>query len=505
MALSFDSVCFSYPSSIEPVLQNISVEFRPCWTGITGDNGAGKTTFLMLAAGLLKPRSGKIAGSGGVYCPQRTDDLSDGWEDFFYAAGNEAGRIMSRLGIEADWPFRWNTLSHGERKRMQIAIALWRQPEILAMDEPTNHLDTEAAELVAGALKMYHGTGLLVSHDRALLDLLCGQCLFIRQGTGILRPGGISQGLAEEERENLEMRRVRKRLVNERERFAAAADARRRMVEGSKNRLSKKHLDPKDKDARGTINLARLSGKDRIGADLYKRMENRLARLDANLENAALPVQRKYGVTLETSQAKMDRLCAIPAGTLPLGGGRSLSFPELLIRPGDRIALTGPNGAGKSTLIRFIVERPVPAPDALRAPALYIPQEVSAEESRTALEALEQESERRRGEILSRFSRLGSDPGLLRRSQLPSPGEIRKLLIARGVFSNPALIIMDEPTNHLDIRSIRLLEETLNEVSCAMLLSSHDAVFLSRLTGREWAITRDGRMAIRAGSWQEPR
>jgi ABC-type Mn2+/Zn2+ transport system ATPase subunit len=73
MALSFNSVYFSYPSSVEPVLRDISVEFHSRWTGITGDNGAGKSTFLMLAAGLLEPQSGKISGAGGVYCPQRTD------------------------------------------------------------------------------------------------------------------------------------------------------------------------------------------------------------------------------------------------------------------------------------------------------------------------------------------------------------------------------------------------------------------------------------------------
>jgi ATPase subunit of ABC transporter with duplicated ATPase domains len=55
---------------------------------------------------------------------------------------------------------------------------------------------------------------------------------------------------------------------------------------------------------------------------------------------------------------------------------------------------------------------------------------------------------------------------------------------------------MDEPLNHLDLRSIRLLEETLREVSCAMLLVSHDEVFLSRLTVKEWAITRDGLMVV---------
>jgi ATPase subunit of ABC transporter with duplicated ATPase domains len=398
---------------------------------------------------------------------------------------------MSRLGIEPDWPYRWETLSHGERKRLQLGIALWQQPEILALDEPTNHLDREARAMVGEALETYGGTGLLVSHDRALLDRLCGQCLFIRQGKAVLRPGGITQGLAEEEREALEMRRVRKQLSDERERLASEADARRRVVEGSKNRLSKKHLDPKDSAARGKINLAVHTGKDRVGADLYKRMENRLSRLDAELDAAAAPGKRKQGITLETSLARMDRICAIPAGSIPLGENRSLSFLDLLIRPGERIALTGPNGAGKSTLIRFILERLPPL-----LPVLYIPQEISAEESRIALIEIEGETEKNRGEILSRFSRLGSDPRLLLQSRLPSPGEIRKLLIARGVSSNPAFIIMDEPTNHLDLSSIQLLEETLNEVSCALLLVSHDEVFLSRLTGREWIIDREGRLRV---------
>jgi ATPase subunit of ABC transporter with duplicated ATPase domains len=499
MTLSFDSIYFSYPSSIEPVLQNLSLEFRSGWTGITGDNGAGKTTLLMLAAGLLKPQSGKITGTHALYCPQRIGHPPDSWEDFFYAGGNEAGHIMSRLGIEAGWPFRWDTLSHGERKRMQIGIALWRQPEILAMDEPTNHLDQEAAELTAGILETYQGTGLLVSHDQTLLDRLCGQCLFIRQGTAILRPGGITQGLREEDRETLEMRRARKRLITTREHLAAEAGARRQVVESSKNRLSRKRIDPKDSDTRGKLNLARQSGKHRTGADHYKRMETRLDRLDKDLKNAALPAQRKCGLTLETTPAKKDRLCAIPAGNLPLDESRTLTIPELLIRPGDRIALTGPNGAGKSTLIRRILEQLEQQEQNGKerlVPLLYLPQEISAAESKAAIDALEQESEEQQGEILARFSRLGSDPQMLRRSRLPSPGEIRKLLIARGVFSSPALIIMDEPVNHLDLRSIRLLEETLGEVSCAMLLVSHDKTFLSRLTTQEWTITPNGQVTV---------
>jgi ATPase subunit of ABC transporter with duplicated ATPase domains len=196
MNLRFTAVYFSYPSTVEPVLRELNLEFHEGWTGVTGDNGAGKSTFLMLAAGILEPQTGNIEGAGGIYCPQRTDDPPEFWEDFFYDSGHEGGRLMSRLGIEADWPYRWESLSHGERKRLQLGVALWRRPPLLAIDEPTNHLDREGRAFVEAALETYTGVGLLVSHDRALLDGLCANCLFIRQGRAALRPGGVSRGLA---------------------------------------------------------------------------------------------------------------------------------------------------------------------------------------------------------------------------------------------------------------------------------------------------------------------
>jgi ATPase subunit of ABC transporter with duplicated ATPase domains len=295
----------------------------------------------------------------------------------------------------------------------------------------------------------------------------------------------VSRGLAEEERERTEQRGVRKKLLDEEERLTAEAARRRRVVEGSRNRLSKRGIDPKDGDTRRKINLARLSGKDRVGADLYKRMQNRVEQVEEAREKAVNPRERKRGFTLKGQRARGDRLLFLEPGGIPLGVGRKLSFPELLIRPDDRIALTGPNGLGKSTLIRYILPR-------ISAPLLYLPQELGATESRGFLDAVLQEEENLRGEILSRFSRLGSEPRLLFKSDLPSPGEIRKLVIARGIFYDPALIIMDEPTNHLDMVSIGLLEAALAEYTGALLLVSHDELFLSRLTRREWTVTRAG-------------
>jgi ATPase subunit of ABC transporter with duplicated ATPase domains len=484
--LSFNSVEFSYPSSIYPVLKNINFELPPGWTGITGENGAGKTTLLHLAAGLLRAGSGSIRGAGDrLYCPQRADFIPEFWEDLFFVADNTAGRLMDTLGIKADWPYRWETLSYGERKRFQVAAALWRNPAVLGMDEPTNHLDTEAAALVREALETYRGIGLLVSHDQSLLDRLCGNCLFLREGTITLRPGGVSRGLAEEEKERAEQRGVRKKLLDEEERLSAEAARRRRVVEGSRNRLSKRGIDPRDRDTRGKINLARLSGKETAGANFYKQMKNRADEAKEAREKAANPPERKRGITLRGQQSRSDRLFFLEAGNIPLGEGRKLSFPELVMRPEDRIALTGPNGSGKSTLIRHILPR-------VSAPLLYLPQEIGQEESGVILETLLREEKALQGAILSRFSRLGSDPRLLFFSALPSPGEIRKLVIARGIFAAPALIIMDEPTNHLDLSSTGLLKTALAEYTGALLLVSHDEFFLPGLTERAWTITGTG-------------
>jgi ATPase subunit of ABC transporter with duplicated ATPase domains len=484
--LSFDSVEFSYPSSEHPLLRNVSFELNPGWTGVTGENGAGKTTLLLLAAGLRSPAAGTVRGpDDSLYCPQRTDAIPEAWEELFFAGDNEAGRLMAGLGIGDDWPYRWETLSHGERKRFQLGVTLRRNPAFLAVDEPTNHLDMEAAAMAREALKTYRGIGLLVSHDRALLDSLCGNCLFLRDGTVTLRPGGVSRGLAEEEREQAEQRGTRKKLLGEEERLVAEAGRRRRVVEGSRNRLSKRGLDPKDRDGRGKINLARLSGKDTAAANLYKRIKNRADQAGEALERAAKPRERKQGLTLEGQRARADQILFLAPGNIPLGEGRRLFFPELVITPEDRIALTGPNGSGKSTLIRHMLP-------AMSAPLLYLPQEIGAEESRAILDGVFREEEKFRGEIFSRFSLLGSDPRLLLRSALPSPGEIRKLIIARGIFYNPALIIMDEPTNHLDMVSIRLLETALTDFRGALLLSSHDISFLSRLARRSWNVRREG-------------
>src|SRR6185295_591892 len=113
--------------------------------------------------------------------------------------------------------------SHGERKRAQIATALWQDPLLLAIDEPTNHIDAAARSLLIEAMRSYRGVGLLVSHDRELLDELCDKTLFIQPPTAILRPGGYSKSIALAQTEQDSLRKERRTAIQELKRVRAEA------------------------------------------------------------------------------------------------------------------------------------------------------------------------------------------------------------------------------------------------------------------------------------------
>jgi len=96
-----------------------------------------------------------------------------------------------------------------------------------------------------------------------------------------------------------------------------------------------------------------------------------------------------------------------------------------------------------------------------------------------------------KGELFTLVQRLGSDAKALLNSTVPSPGEMRKLLIAQGLLKQPSLIILDEPTNHMDLESIVLLESALQEYGGALLFITHDKTFLENLSTKEWLFEKN--------------
>lgn len=163
------------------------------------------------------------------------------------------------------------------------------------------------------------------------------------------------------------------------------------------------------------------------------------------------------GIWLPGSQTQRNQLLTVPAGKLTLSSDRTLTFPALSMGPKDRVAITGRNGAGKTLLVQHLLK-------SLNVPAekiLNMPQELQSADARRVLEETRGLAADKLGHVLNIVSRLGSRPQQLLDSQQPSPGEIRKLLLALGMLRAPHLIIMDEPTNHLDLPSIKALENAL--------------------------------------------
>ncbi|TVQ27481.1 MAG: ATP-binding cassette domain-containing protein, partial [Spirochaetaceae bacterium] len=324
--------------------------------------------------------------------------------------------------------------------------------------------------------------------------------LFLANGAVVMRPGGVSHGLNEEHRERVEQERTHRQAEREERRLRREAQRRTEAESRSTKRLSKRTVDRHDKDAKGKIDLARISGKDRRGSDAAREMRARAdeageRRRALSLASATF-ISNDGAVSIDACAVRGDLITAVEAGVYPAGEPSAvqssdtsrkaftLEIPRLEIRPTDRIAVCGPNGAGKSTLLELIRHRLHSAGRDI----FYMRQELSTSELRRVRERLDALDNTERGRVLAIITRLGSNPERVMDTSDPSPGEARKLALALASLRSPQALLLDEPTNHLDLPGIIALENTLNEYGGCLLVVSHDRQFAGRVTSQTWQI-----------------
>ena len=239
--VAFRNVSFSYSSNEKSLISDLSAYFPVGFTGIAGANGSGKTTLLRLAIGELVAADGLIEGADRAsYCAQRTDSPPFTLQEFLQDWGGFACELRGRLDIDTDYLDRWDSLSHGERKRAQIGHALWCAPPVLAIDEPTNHIDSHARALLIDNLKRFPGVGLIVSHDRELLDELCTQCLWLEPPHHQMFTGGVTSALEQRQAIDETALRARAKAVKENKRLNREIVKRREESSGKHKLRSKR-------------------------------------------------------------------------------------------------------------------------------------------------------------------------------------------------------------------------------------------------------------------------
>ncbi len=491
MLLTLHNIRYTYPGSSAPALNGVSVTFSNGWCGIAGDNGCGKSTLARIACDALKPDAGTVAPAHtSVYCPQDAQTPPDLLEDFACDWSREAVDLRKRLDIHDDMLWRFESLSYGERKKIQVATALWQNPHVLVLDEPTNHVDARCREALAKTLRTYRGVGLLISHDRALLNGLVECCLAFEGERWVMRPGTYDQARNQHDREQAEAAARKTALTRQAARLTAEADARAHTAARTAARLSGRNLDKHDSDGREKRRLAVYSGQDGKTGALASGMDARAQRAHAEAQRVHVAKRYDGSLWLDAKPHPRPTLLFMDEHAIPCGAGL-LHVPKLAIGNTSRIGIEGPNGGGKSTLVNHLLAH-LPRD----VSALVVSQEISPAQASAVLQNLHEADPQRKGRLLSIVTQLNSNAKRVLEGDGASPGEVRKLMLAQGVLDKPALIVMDEPTNHLDLHSAEALEQALAGYPGALVVVSHDHDFLDACTTVRWLVD-EGKVTMR--------
>ena len=376
-------------------------------------------------------------------------------------------KVLKGLGFkEEELDRNTETFSQGWNMRMELAKILLGEPDVLLLDEPTNHLDIESIQWFEDYLKAFHGSVLLVSHDRKFLDNVTGRTVEIMLGhiTDYKVPYSKYVELRAE------------RIAQQ----TAAYENQQRMIEKTEDFINRFRYKP-TKSNQVQSRIKALEKLDRIEID---QTEN--SRISIKFP----PAQRSGDVVFKG----MDLTVGYP-------GKIVFRDAQIEIKRGEKVALVGRNGEGKTTLMRVITGELTPIEgDAKIGHNVKIGyyaqnQEDILDGSVTVFDTLDRvavgEIRTKLRDILGAFLFKGED--IDKKVSVLSGGERARLGMARLMLSPYNVLALDEPTNHMDILSKDRLKQALKSFDGTLIVVSHDRDFLDGLVDKLYEF-RDGRV-----------
>ena len=406
------------------------------------------------------------AGESDPAILKRYGTLSERFEAFGgYDTDVAVNKIANGLSIpDAQRQQLFDSLSGGEKTRVNLGRLILEDTDILLLDEPTNHLDLHATEWLEEYIRSFHGTVVTISHDRYFLDRTVTRVIEIQDGKAEFYSGNYSFYAVEKERRYQE-----------------------RMKQYEKEQAKIAQLEK----AAEQLRVWAFMGMDKT----YRRaisMERRIERM----RTTSKPTKaRKMDARFSSAEFHGDEVLGIRNVSKSYGDKHLFEGISLKVEGGERIALIGDNGTGKSTLIKMIVGELYPDDGRIKTgpqvKEAYLPQIIRfdhpdwnlVENMMAAKKGLSAQSARNR---LAAYDFRGED--VFKPVSVLSGGEQSRLRLCMLMDDEINFLILDEPTNHLDIDSREWIEEAVEAYDGTLLFVSHDRYFINRFATRIWEL-----------------
>ena len=472
--------------SAKPLFSGLEISFlEQERTGLIGPNGSGKSTLLKILAGHESPDSGSIILRRDIrlaYLPQT--EYFSGFASIEQAlmdavpirdaqAYVQVQKTAGRMGFY-NLDEQVATLSGGRLKRLAMARVLVQKPDLVLLDEPTNHLDLEGILVLEKILSGSDFAFIVVSHDRAFLENITTRIVELNR----IYPKGY-----------LEVAGSYSRFLERRQEFISSQE---RLEQGLANKT------------RREVEWLRQGVKARTTKARYRK-EKAFA-LQDELSEVRSRTNRTKTAEMEFSGTGRKTRKLIKAENLALTRQERILFEDLsfILSPGSCLGIMGPNGAGKSSLLGLLAGEMEPDQGSVvRAPELRVvlfdQQKQELDRNQTLKEALCPSGDQvifqdRAIHVVTWAKKMLFTPEQL---ALPvsslSGGEQSRLLIARLMLEPADVLLLDEPTNDLDIPTLEILEQSLLDFAGAVVLISHDRMFVDTLCDRLLLVDGTGR------------
>jgi ATPase subunit of ABC transporter with duplicated ATPase domains len=372
-----------------------------------------------------------------------------------YEAESEVSRLAAGLGLEEDLLLEdLNSLSGGQRRRVDLMRVLYEMPETMVLDEPTNHLDKSAKRWLFDELERFRGTVLVISHDLPLLDKSIDRVLALREGQLREYKGNYSKFLQLEEERRLSEEKLASHQDQQIDRLSKLADS--------------------------------MRGQTEKRARLAKVLDRKVVKLQDNRVEVTKK-EKKVTFKLPLPPRSGDVPMTVEHVAVRYGSLHVLKDVNFITRRGDRIVIVGKNGAGKSSMLRCLagtqkIQTGVVKFGANVKVGYFAQENEQLDFDKTVLGNLDNATvvtEVQRRSLLGAVGLKGSAahqmPGTL------SGGERAKLALAILASSDSNLLLLDEPTNNLDPASVLALGEMMRQWKGTIVAVSHERGFVEAL------------------------